>query len=294
MRLDNERESQNVEDRRFRSGGSGASLRGLFMLWPLIRMLLQTKFGWAIIAIGVGAYLMGFDPLALLQQGPSQSNVSQVRDDSQAVFIKKVLATTEDVWTQILPKYGKQYRAPVLVLYRGATHSGCGYASAQVGPFYCPVDQKIYLDLGFFDSLARRFQAPGDFAQAYVLAHEVGHHVQNLMGILQKIHSLQQQALRRGDKVKANHLQIPVELQADCFAGVWGHYTRSHLEPGDIEEALNAASRIGDDTLQKQTQGYVVPDSFTHGTSKQRMRWFMRGFDSGDLNQCNTFSEMDL
>ncbi len=294
MRLDDERESQNVEDRRFRSGGSGASLRGLFMLWPLIRMLLQTKFGWAIIAIGVGAYLMGFDPLALLQQGPSQSKIPQVSDESQAVFIKKVLATTEDVWTQVLPKYGKQYRPPVLVLYRGATHSGCGYANAQVGPFYCPVDQKIYLDLGFFDSLARRFQAPGDFAQAYVLAHEVGHHVQNLMGILQKVHSLQQQALRRGDKIKANHLQIPVELQADCFAGIWGHYTRSHLEPGDIEEALNAASRIGDDTLQKQTQGYVVPDSFTHGTSKQRMKWFMRGFNSGDLNQCNTFSEMDL
>ncbi len=294
MRLDDERESQNVEDRRFRRGGPRASLQGLFMIWPLIRVLLQTKFGWAIIAIGVGAYLMGFDPFALLQQGPPQTDVHQVKNDGQAVFIKKVLATTEDVWTQILPKYGTRYRPPVLVLYRGATHSGCGFASAQVGPFYCPADQKIYLDLGFFDNLARRFNAPGDFAQAYVLAHEVGHHVQNLLGILTKIRSLQQQALRKGDKVKANHLQIPVELQADCLAGIWGHYARGHLEPGDIEEALNAASRIGDDTLQKETQGYVVPDSFTHGTSTQRMNWFLKGFRSGDMSQCNTFSQVNL
>ncbi len=292
MRLDDERESRNVEDRRYQRGGRGISMQGLFMLWPLIRMLLQTKFGWAIIAIGVGAYLMGFDPLALLPHAPTQSNVQHVNDDTQAVFIKKVLATTEDVWTQILPKYGHNYTPPILVLYRGATHSGCGFASAQVGPFYCPLDHKIYLDLGFFDSLARRFNAPGDFAQAYVLAHEVGHHVQNIMGILQKVQALQQQAMREGDKVKANHLQIPVELQADCFAGVWGHYARSHLEPGDIEEALNAASKIGDDTLQKETQGYVVPDSFTHGTSKQRMKWFLRGFESGDMSQCDTFSQI--
>ena len=291
MRLDNERESRNVEDRRYQGGGRGASIQGLFMLWPIIRMLLQTKFGWAIIAIGVGAYLMGFDPFALLQQAPTSSQMQEVKDDEQAIFIKKVLATTEDVWMQLLPKYGLKYKPPILVLYRGATHSGCGFASAQVGPFYCPLDQKIYLDLGFFDKLATQFKAPGDFAQAYVLAHEVGHHVQNLMGILQKIQALQQQAIRQGDKVRANHLQIPVELQADCFAGIWAHYTKKHLEPGDIEEALNAASQIGDDMLQKKTQGYVVPDSFTHGTSKQRMNWFLQGFKSGDINKCNTFDQ---
>ncbi len=293
MRLDDQRESRNVEDRRFQSGRpGGGSIQALFMLWPLIRMLLRTKFGWAIIAIGVGAYLMGFDPFALLQPQPHQSSVPAKANDAQVIFIKKVLGSTEDVWNQLLPKYGYRYEPPVLVLFRGATQSGCGFASAQVGPFYCPVDHKIYLDLSFYHELANRFGAPGDFAQAYVLAHEVGHHIQNIMGILQKVHSLQEAAIRAGDKVKANHLQIPVELQADCLAGVWGHYARRHLEPGDIEEALNAASRIGDDALQKQSQGYVVPDSFTHGTSKQRMKWFMRGFDSVDMSQCNTFAEM--
>ncbi|NPA94877.1 MAG: hypothetical protein GXO58_05560 [Thermodesulfobacteria bacterium] len=293
MRLDDQRESRNVEDRRYQSGMRGGSFQTIFMLWPLIRILLRTKFGWAIIAIGVGAYLMGFNPLAILQPGQSmESRAPSKADDTQAVFIKKVLASTEDVWSQLLPKYGYKYQVPVLVLFRGATQSGCGFASAQVGPFYCPVDHKIYLDLSFYDELANRFGAPGDFAQAYVLAHEVGHHVQNIMGILQKVHSLQERAMRSGDKRAANRLQIPVELQADCFAGVWGHYARKYLEPGDIEEALNAASRIGDDTLQKETQGYVVPDSFTHGTSKQRMKWFMRGFDSGDIKQCNTFAEM--
>ncbi len=289
MRLDDQRESQNVEDRRSQGIGRGAGLQGLFMFWPIIRMLLQTKFGWAIIAIGVGAYLMGFDPFTLLSPVDHGHPVQKSSNDTQAVFIKKVLASTEDIWSALLPHYGHSYKPPVLVLYRGGTRSGCGFASAQVGPFYCPVDKKIYLDLGFYDELARRFNAPGDFAQAYVLAHEVGHYVQDLLGILSKVRVLQEQAIRSGDKVKANHLQIPVELQADCLAGVWGHYARQYLEPGDIEEALNAASRIGDDTLQKQTQGYVVPDAFTHGTSKERMKWFMRGFESGKIEQCNTF-----
>ncbi len=294
MRLDDERQSRNVEDRRFQRGLGGNSMQMLFMLWPVIRALLRTKFGWAIIAVGIGAYLLGFNPLALfLGAPPSGPAVSQPQDDSQAVFIKKVLATTEDIWGQMLPRYGYSYKPPVLVLYRGSTHSGCGFASAQIGPFYCPADQKIYLDLGFFDQLERRFNAPGDFAQAYVLAHEVGHHIQKIMGILDKVHALQQQALRRGDKVKANHLQIPVELHADCLAGVWGHYAKGHLEPGDIEEAMNAANRIGDDTLQKESQGYVVPDSFTHGTARQRMKWFMEGFKSGDLESCNAVFSMN-
>lgn len=293
MRLDNERQSENVEDRRFRRGMGVGSMQALYVLWPIFKLLLRTKFGWALIAVAVGAYLLGFNPLSLLQ-GPSGPPIQQTQDDSQAVFIKKVLATTEDIWSQVLPQYGYRYVPPILVLYRGATQSGCGFASAQVGPFYCPVDQKIYLDLEFFDKLAHRFNAPGDFAQAYVLAHEVGHHIQNIMGILEKVQALQRQALRRGDKVRANRLQIPVELQADCLAGVWGHYARKHLEPGDIEEALNAASQIGDDTLQKRSQGYVVPDSFTHGTSEQRMKWFMRGFQSGDLRECNTFNSINL
>ena len=288
MRLDNERESRNVEDRRSQGRGGNISMRQMAMLWPLIRMLLQTKFGWAIIAVGAAAYLFGFNPMALLQEG-GRHPVDKVKNEQEAVFIKKVLASTEDVWSEVLPEYGHRYRPPILVLYRGSTRSGCGYASAQMGPFYCPNDAKVYLDLGFYDELAGHYNAPGDFAQAYVLAHEIGHHVQNLLGTLKQVQSLQKQAIQRGDKTAANHLQIPVELQADCYAGVWGHYARNHLEPGDIQEAINAAGRIGDDTLQKQAQGYVVPDSFTHGTSKQRMEWFMRGFKSGDLKACNTF-----
>ena len=268
------------------------SRSGLLMLWPIIRLLLRTKFGWVIIALGAIAYISGFNPLpAIMGVGGNTSRpVNQVKDDYEAKFIKKVLASTEDVWGQVLPHYGRRYTPPVLVLYRGTTRSGCGYASAQMGPFYCPNDQKVYLDLGFYDELAHKYGASGDFAQAYVLAHEVGHHVQNLLGVLGKIHQMQKRAMAMGDKRKANHLQIPVELQADCYAGVWAHYARSHLEPGDIEEAINAASRIGDDTLQKQSQGYVVPDSFTHGTSKQRIKWFLRGFKSGNVAACNTFA----
>lgn len=289
MRLDDERESRNVDDRRSQSGG-GMSRSGLLMLWPIIRPLLRTKFGWVIIALGAIAYISGFNPLpAIMGGGNTARQVDQAKDDYEATFIKKVLASTEDVWGQVLPHYGHHYQPPILVLYRGTTQSGCGYASAQMGPFYCPNDQKVYLDLGFYDELAQKYGASGDFAQAYVLAHEVGHHVQNLLGVLGKIHQMQKRAMDRGDKRKANHLQIPVELQADCYAGVWAHYARSQLEPGDIEEAINAASRIGDDTLQKQAKGYVVPDSFTHGTSKQRVEWFSRGFKSGNLEACNTF-----
>jgi len=290
MRLDDEVESSYVEDRRDSRGGFGGFVGGagnigrIIMLWPLIRPLLRTKFGWAIIAIG--AFLYFGNPLGFFS-GSSSSTAKA--NDKDAVFISKVLKTTEDVWSSLLPKYGLRYKKPKLVLYRGHTTSGCGFASAQTGPFYCPADQKIYLDLSFFDELKRNFGATGDFAEAYVLAHEVGHHVQNLMGILDKVHYLQEQALKRGNKTKANHLQIPVELQADCFAGVWAHYVKKYLEPGDIEEAMNAAAAIGDDMIQKRSQGYVIPDSFTHGTSKQRTYWFYQGYKSGDIRQCDTF-----
>ncbi len=292
MRLDDWEESRNVEDRRINGAGSrGASTRTLMILWPIIRMLLRTKIGWAVIGLGVVAYLAGFNPLNLLsrEHTPVIHRVSGAREQQAAVRMKKVLASTEQVWSHILGEYGRRYDPPTLVLYRGMTHSGCGYAQAQIGPFYCPTDKKIYLDLGFFGELKRKLGAPGDFAQAYVLAHEVGHAVQDQLGILGKVHRLQRQAMQRRNRTRANHLQIPVELQADCFAGVWGHYARSHLEPGDIEEALNAASKIGDDALQKQARGYAVPDSFTHGTSRQRIEWFKRGFESGDITACNTF-----
>jgi len=293
MRLDDERESSNVEDRRSSSAGGGfggmmgsvGNIGRLFMLWPIIKPLLRTKFGWALIAIGAFFYFSGGFGLF---SGSSKSSGSAMKDQEK-VFISKVLRTTEKVWSNLLPKYGYKYRYPKLVLFRGRTTSACGYASAQTGPFYCPADEKIYLDLNFFDELAHNLGAKGDFAAAYVLAHEVGHHVQNILGILNKVHKLQERALARGNKVQANHLQIPVELQADCLAGVWAHYTQKYLEPGDIEEAMNAAAKIGDDALQKQAQGYVVPDSFTHGTSKQRVTWFLRGFKSGDIRSCDTF-----
>ncbi len=301
MRLDDEKESSYVEDRRFESGegfsgggggGRGLSMGTMFMLWPVVKMLTRSKIGWVILLVGGFAYFAGFNPLSLVGMGGGNSTANHKiskKEQQEAIFIKKVLTTTERVWSNLLPKYGMQYKKPTLVLFRGATHSGCGKAESQMGPFYCPNDQRVYLDLGFFDELAKRHDAPGDFAQAYVLAHEIGHHVQNLMGTLQKVHHLQQQALNSGDKVRANHLQIPVELQADCYAGVWAHYTQNKLEPGDIEEALNAASQIGDDTLQKKATGRVMPDSFTHGTSKARKEWFYRGFKSGDLKSCNTF-----
>ena len=283
MRLENERQSDNIEDRRGSAPSIGGGMIGgigrLFALLPFIRPLLRSKIGWVLLAVGAFVYLN-------MQSSPTKSTQAE---DKQAIFIAKVLKTTEDVWNKLLPKYGYRYQEPKLVLFRGSTRSGCGYASAQTGPFYCPLDRKIYLDLSFFDELAHQFGAKGDFAQAYVVAHEVGHHIQNLLGILPKVQRLQERALRMGDKRAANHLQIPVELQADCLAGVWAHHIKSKLEPGDIEEGINAAAQIGDDMIQKRSQGYVVPDSFTHGTSKQRVSWFVRGYKSGDLRSCNTF-----
>ena len=293
MRKDG-RESKNVDDRRESTGGGGHIDMGtLIMLAPLFKRLLRSKFGWLIIAIGVVAYMNGYNPLALVGIGsPTQSRpVDKARDEKEAKFMKTVLADTEDVWREILPQYGLRYTDPVMVLYRGYTRSGCGAAQSQMGPFYCPVDKKVYLDLGFFDELAKRHNAPGDFAQAYVLAHEIGHHVQDIQGTLDKVQRYKQQV--RSEK-KANALQVRVELQADCYAGVWAHHAQKRfniLEPGDIEEALNAASSIGDDTLQREAQGYVRPDAFTHGSSAQRTAWFKRGFETGDLRACDTFKQ---
>jgi predicted metalloprotease len=293
MKMDNEHESRNVDDRRSSSGGGRRGLPSMgtmMMVWPIVKPLLKTKFGWAVIGLGAAAYFSGFNPLSLVGMGGASSTVNKVEDEKQAVFIKKVLGSTEEVWNEALPQYGMRYKEPVMVLYRGSTRSGCGHASAQMGPFYCPADQKVYLDLGFFDELASRHNAPGDFAQAYVLAHEIGHHIQNMQGRLAEVQKLKQSW--GGSSAKSNALQVKVELQADCYAGVWAN--RAHkkfgiLEKGDIEEALNAASSIGDDKLQREATGHVRPDAFTHGSSAQRIEWFRRGLASGDLKQCNTF-----
>ena len=294
MKMDNEHESRNVDDRRSSSGGGRRGLPSMgmmMMVWPFVKPLLRTKFGWAVIGLGAAAYFSGFNPLSLVGMGgASATPANKQLDEKQAVFIKKVLGSTEEVWNETLPQYGMRYKEPMMVLYRGSTRSGCGHASSQMGPFYCPADQKVYLDLGFFDELASRHNAPGDFAQAYVLAHEIGHHIQNMQGTLDKVQQAKQSW--GGSSAKSNALQVKVELQADCYAGVWAN--RAHkkfgiLEKGDIEEALNAASSIGDDKLQREATGHVRPDAFTHGSSAQRIEWFRRGLASGNLKECNTF-----
>lgn len=289
MKWEDERKSSNVDDRRSTSGGGGRgmpSMGTIMMIWPIIKPLFRTKLGWIIIALGMVAYFAGFNPLALIGVGGgSSAPVDEAKDDKNAAFISTVLASTEDIWKKEL----RGYREPMVVLYRGSTQSGCGFASAQMGPFYCPTDQKVYLDLGFFDELAHTHNAPGDFAQAYVLAHEIGHHIQNLQGTLSKVQNAKQ---NWGNSAESNALQVKVELQADCYAGAWAYHAHKDfdiLEPGDVEEALRAASSIGDDTLQRKSQGYVRPDAFTHGSAKQRVEWFRRGFESGDIRQCNTF-----
>ena len=246
------------------------------------------------------ALLMGGDPRQLLEQvgtgdapaAQQPASRQQSAQDEQTQFVRAALASTEDVWSEIFRQNGESYREPTLVLFDGQTRSACGMGTAAVGPFYCPGDQKVYIDLAFYRDLEQRFRAPGDFAQAYVIAHEIGHHVQNLLGTMDKVHSLQQRS--RG--AQANQLSVRLELQADFYAGLWAHYAarRGLIEPGDIDEALRAASAIGDDRLQKQSQGYVVPDSFTHGTSEQRARWFRRGYDTGDIRQGDTFGARSL
>ncbi len=255
-----------------------------------------------VVVVLVLALFFGVDPSLLLQtappgaEGPAPGGGESRPDgapDAAADFISVVLADTEDTWTDVFAGSGQRYQVPRLVLFTGAVQSACGYAQAAVGPFYCPADQKVYIDLAFYDDLRDRFQAPGDFAQAYVIAHEVGHHVQNLLGLSAKV----QQARQQVSEPEGNALSVRLELQADCLAGIWAHRadrTRQILEAGDIDEALAAASAIGDDRLQQQSRGYVQPDSFTHGSAAQRTRWFRRGFETGRLESCDTFSAPTL
>ncbi|MGI2031637.1 KPN_02809 family neutral zinc metallopeptidase [Rhizobium panacihumi] len=289
------RQSDNVEDRR----GGGSMGGGGFRI-PIGgggRGGGGIGIGGLILILGI-CWLTGINPLTLLSGGDimsggggSYEESGQRRtpaNDEMGQFVRTVLADTEDTWAQIFQQAGERYQPPTLVMFSGGTNSACGTASSATGPFYCPSDRKVYLDTDFFRELDQRFGASGDFAEAYVVAHEVGHHVQNLLGVLPKFN----QARQRMSEVEANRMSVRVELQADCFAGVWGKYTEQQgiLERGDLEEALNAAQQIGDDTLQKRSQGYVVPDSFNHGTSAQRMKWFKRGFDSGNIKNCDTFS----
>lgn len=251
-----------------------------------------------IIIVIVVLQMMGVDVTSMLGGDQAQSpgigqsqntaNRTQSGSDEQRAFVATVLADTEDVWNGIFSAAGQKYEEPKLVLFSGSVSSACGLANSATGPFYCPPDRRVYLDMDFFRQMERQFQASGDFAQAYVIAHEVGHHVQNLIGVLPKFN----QARRSMSTSEANAMSVRVELQADCFAGIWGKFTdqKGYLEKGDLEEALNAAHQIGDDTLQKRSQGYVVPDSFTHGTSAQRAKWFRRGFESGKVSDCDTFS----
>jgi hypothetical protein len=286
MRWEQGRRSDNVEDRR----GMGAPA------------MVGGGLGVVGVILAVVVALMGGDPMIVLEQmggsgalgpGPvvvSQSKAPSPEQDRLADFVSVVLADTEDTWSQEFRRQGGRYTPPKLVIFDGTVNSACGLAQAAMGPFYCPNDQKVYVDLAFYRQLRQQLGAPGDFAQAYVIAHEVGHHVQHLLGIDQKVQSAQ----RRLPQRDANQLSVRLELQADCLAGVWAHHTgtqRATLEPGDIEEALNAASRIGDDTLQRQSSGRVRPDSFTHGSSAQRQRWFARGLKSGSMDACDSFRE---
>ncbi|PJM90642.1 KPN_02809 family neutral zinc metallopeptidase [Achromobacter ruhlandii] len=284
MRLDDSRESDNVEDRRASAPRIGG--RGTIGIGTIVLALVAMYFG-----VDPSVVLqMAEGPPAQQQQGPAARPPA---NDPQARFVSKVLGETEDTWSAIFQKdLNRQYVPPKLVLFRGATPTACGTGQAAMGPFYCPGDSKVYIDLAFFDELQNRFKAPGDFAQAYVIAHEVGHHVQHLLGISDQVDNL-----RRRNPSQANALSVRMELQADCFAGLWAqraNAARNILESGDVEEALAAATAIGDDRLQKQSQGYVVPDAFTHGSSAQRVRWFKRGLDSGDLKQCDTFAASSL
>jgi predicted metalloprotease len=245
----------------------------------------------------LAVYLLGGDPRVVLDQaptGPAPGTTRQINretnpeEENLRKFVSVVLADTEDVWHELFQRTGRQYRDPKLVLFTGQVRSACGMAGAVAGPFYCPRDEKLYIDLSFYRQLKERFHAPGDFAQAYVIAHEVGHHVQNLLGTSDKVQALQ----GRVSEADANRLSVRLELQADFYAGVWAHYAQKRriLDPGDVEEALQAASAIGDDRLQQESRGYVVPDSFTHGTSEQRSHWFQRGLETGDIRQGDTFS----
>jgi uncharacterized protein len=317
MRYDqNDRESSNIEDRRGQDGGGGGGFQfpggGGFQI-PI------GSGGFSIttlLIIGAVMLLFGINPLDVLLGTNNQIHMPQLPqanrpdrtpsdnipglpgsqqttsrdDDSEKAFIGKVLADTEDVWTKVFQSFGRSYPDPKLVIYNGYTRTACGQGQTAMGPFYCPLDQKVYIDLAFYDELKRRFNVAGDFAQAYVVAHEVGHHVQKQLGILDKVQELKERA---GDETTANQIQVRTELQADCLAGVWANLNdqmKKRLQPGDVEQALNAASQIGDDMIQKKMTGRVVPDAFTHGTAAQRVRWFKSGLDSGRMDACDTFN----
>ncbi len=290
MKWEGNRQSNNVEDRRSSGGFGGGGLLGGRSI----------GIGAIVVAL-VGGWVFGINPMTILsllsggspaqvQQGPAQRPPA---DDRMASFVSTVLADTEDVWKDLFAKGGGTYQEPRLVLFRGATQTACGQGQAAMGPFYCPADQKVYIDLGFYETLQKKLGAPGDFAQAYVISHEVGHHVQNLLGISGKMDQMR----GRVSKVEYNGLSVKLELQADCFAGVWAHHAqraRAILEQGDVEEAMNAAAKIGDDALQQAGGGRVVPESFTHGTSAQRARWFNNGLQQGSVKACDTFSARNL
>ena len=291
MKWEGNRESDNVEDRR--GAGDGGGGRPVFGGRGI-------GIGTIVIAL-LGGWVLGVNPLTILgllsggppaqvQQAPAQRTPA---DDRLARFVSTVLADTEDVWKDIFSQGGARYQEPKLVLFRGATSTACGQGEAAMGPFYCPADRKVYIDLGFYETLKNKLGAPGEFAQAYVVAHEVGHHVQNLLGVSDKVDSQR----GRVSQAQYNQLSVRLELQADCFAGVWAHHAQSArkiLEKGDIEAAMNAAAKIGDDALQQQSQGSVVPESFTHGTSAQRVRWFNNGLQNGNVQRCDTFSARSL
>ena len=283
MRWQMGRRSDNIEDRRGAPVGRGVVVGG--GIGTLALVLLAMYFG-----VDPSVILQGTDPGSMPAPSVQQRSAG---DDQLRDFVSVILADTEDTWGELFHQMGRQYERPRLVLFSGAVESACGFAEAAVGPFYCPGDRKLYIDLSFYRDLRDKLGAPGDFAQAYVIAHEVGHHVQNLLGIAERIHSAQ----GRRSRTEANALQVRMELQADCLAGVWANNAqraRQVLEAGDIEEGLNAASSIGDDRLQRQAQGRVVPESFTHGSSAQRVRWFKHGIDSGDPGQCDTFTASKL
>jgi uncharacterized protein len=285
MRLDDQQESSNVEDRRGSGGGMGFGGKGI---------------GIGTVVLALVAMYFGVDPSLVMNigQGMSQNAPIEAKpipaDDPDAKFVAKVLGSTEETWAKIFQNSGQQYPAPKLILFSGQTPTACGSGQAAMGPFYCPGDQNVYIDLSFYPEMKDRFHAPGDFAQAYVIAHEVGHHIQNLVGTSDKVQQARQSAR---NEAEANQYSVMLELQADCYAGVWAHHADGAnriLEAGDVEEAMTAAAAIGDDALQKQAQGYAVPDSFTHGTSQQRMRWFNQGLNTGDVNKCNTFNTASL
>ena len=297
MKWEGNRESENVEDRR--DGGGGGRSGGL-----VGGLLGGRNIGVGTIVIALlGGWMFGINPLTILGLlsggGAPSAQVAQApahkppADDQMARFVSTVLADTEDVWTDVFSKGGATYAKPKLVLYRGATPTACGQGQSAMGPFYCPGDQKVYIDLGFYETLQRQLGAPGDFAQAYVIAHEVGHHVQNLLGTTAKMEKMR----ARVSEAQYNALSVRLELQADCFAGVWAHHAnnaRQLLEQGDVAEAMNAAAKIGDDALQRGSGHEVVPESFTHGTSAQRQRWFANGLENGSLKACDTFGSRSL